>query len=572
MNSDNNVPVIGYVTDATSAIEVTDSNGNIVTKKVGDPIFLDEVINNESGSEVVVKLLNGQSLTVPVAQQVVMGAEIVNSLDPTAAGEEGDQDKESEESDQTDESDQIKESEQVNDSPTEQSDNSDSTQSTSDQSDTGINQSRLPTTVIIEQENSQNTDRQSTEEQSKGNELSQLEFNSISQLSDNQPSAPESIAPVIESQNFNVNENVPEDGSTVVGQVIASQSDNITFAIIGGNEDNAFAIKPTTGELLVTGPLNHETRDSYNLTVEVTNQNGLSKNASISVFINDLNEAPEAHDDVDDSHENHVLIIDVLANDVDADLADSPDNFNLHSAEIVDNLGNVMAGQGSVSIVDNRLQFTPGADFDYLATGESAVITIHYIMSDDGGMTSNAITTITVTGANDGPVLDAALTDQSADQDNAFSYQLPADSFSDLDGDALSYSATLADGNALPAWLSFDAASATFSGTPGSGDVGSLAVTVTASDGLASASDNFSLTIAGDPAHDPDVSQDLQLDTNLVRNGDLGTSDGWTLTGTVDITDNKLVFNSGNAALDGVVEQVIQGHPDVNYTLSLDYG
>ncbi|WP_422450573.1 VCBS domain-containing protein, partial [Endozoicomonas sp. ALB091] len=434
MNSDNNIPVIGYVTDATSAIEVTDSNGNVVTKKVGDPIFLDEVINNESGSEVVVKLLNGQSLTVPVAQQVVMGAEIVNSLDPTAAGEEGDQDKESEESDQSDEadeSDQVKESEQVNESPTEQSDNSDSTQSSSDQSDTGITQSRLPTTVVIEQENSQNTDRQSTEEQSKGNELSQLEFNSISQLIDNQPSAPESIAPVIESQNFNVNENVPEDGSAVVGQVIASQSDNLTFAIIGGNEDNAFAIRPTTGELLVTGPLNHEIRDSYTLTVEVTSQNGISRNASISVSINDLNEAPEAYDDVDDSHENHVLIIDVLANDVDEDLADSPDNFNLHSAEIVDNLGNVMAGQGSVSIVDNRLQFTPGADFDYLATGESAVITIHYIMSDDGGMTSNAITTITVTGANDGPVATADI-DTTGENNSVFVDVIANDS--DLDG------------------------------------------------------------------------------------------------------------------------------------------
>uniref|UniRef100_UPI003BB6C242 VCBS domain-containing protein n=3 Tax=unclassified Endozoicomonas TaxID=2644528 RepID=UPI003BB6C242 len=434
MNSDKNIPVIGYVTDATSAIEVTDSNGNVVTKKVGDPIFLDEVINNESGSEVVVKLLNGQSLTVPVAQQVVMGAEIVNSLDPTAAGEEGDQDKESEESDQSDEadeSDQVKESEQVNDSPTEQSDNSDSTQSTSDQSDTGITQSRLPTTVVIEQENSQNTDRQSTEDQSKGNELSQLEFNSISQLSDNQPSAPESIAPVIESQNFNVNENVPEDGSAVVGQVIASQSDNMTFAIIGGNEDNAFAIRPTTGELLVTGPLNHEIRDSYNLTVEVTSQNGISRNASVSVSINDLNEVPEAYDDVDDSHENHVLIIDVLANDVDEDLADGPDNFNLLSAEIVDNLGNVMAGQGSVSIVDNRLQFTPGADFDYLATGESAVITIHYIMSDDGGMTSNAITTITVTGANDGPVATADI-DTTGENNSVFVDVIANDS--DLDG------------------------------------------------------------------------------------------------------------------------------------------
>ena len=65
----------------------------------------------------------------------------------------------------------------------------------------------------------------------------------------------------------------------------------------------------------------------------------------------------------------------------------------------------------------------------------------------------------------------------------AFSFTVPAGSFADIDaGDTLSYSATLADGGALPAWLSFDAATQTFSGTPGNADVGSLSVRVTATD------------------------------------------------------------------------------------------
>ncbi|WP_418903715.1 putative Ig domain-containing protein, partial [Pokkaliibacter plantistimulans] len=33
-------------------------------------------------------------------------------------------------------------------------------------------------------------------------------------------------------------------------------------------------------------------------------------------------------------------------------------------------------------------------------------------------------------------------------------------------GDSLTLSATLADGSALPSWLSFDASTGTFSGTP----------------------------------------------------------------------------------------------------------
>jgi Ca2+-binding RTX toxin-like protein len=64
-------------------------------------------------------------------------------------------------------------------------------------------------------------------------------------------------------------------------------------------------------------------------------------------------------------------------------------------------------------------------------------------------------------------------------------------------GDSLSYAATLADGSALPGWLSFDVTTRSFSGTPGNGDVGSVTVRVTATDGAgASVSDDFVLAIA----------------------------------------------------------------------------
>jgi large repetitive protein len=79
-----------------------------------------------------------------------------------------------------------------------------------------------------------------------------------------------------------------------------------------------------------------------------------------------------------------------------------------------------------------------------------------------------------------------------------FLYQLPADVFADIDaGDSLSYAATLADGSALPGWLSFDVTTRSFSGTPGNGDVGSVTVRVTATDGAgASVSDDFVLAVA----------------------------------------------------------------------------
>jgi hypothetical protein len=53
----------------------------------------------------------------------------------------------------------------------------------------------------------------------------------------------------------------------------------------------------------------------------------------------------------------------------------------------------------------------------------------------------------------------------------------------------------LADGSTLPSWLVFNAATQTFSGTPGFNDAGVLSVKILASDGLLNAAQTFSLTI-----------------------------------------------------------------------------
>jgi uncharacterized delta-60 repeat protein len=79
---------------------------------------------------------------------------------------------------------------------------------------------------------------------------------------------------------------------------------------------------------------------------------------------------------------------------------------------------------------------------------------------------------------------------------SAFSYTVPAGTFVDADSDPLTLSATLAGGGALPAWLSFNAASRTFSGTPTPGDFGTLILNVAASDATASASTTLMIQIS----------------------------------------------------------------------------
>ena len=99
--------------------------------------------------------------------------------------------------------------------------------------------------------------------------------------------------------------------------------------------------------------------------------------------------------------------------------------------------------------------------------------------------------------SNHPPVVAIPLPDQVIESSNPYSYTVQAAAFTDPDpADTLTYTAALASGAALPAWLSFTPASRTFSGAPTNADVGSLAVRVTATDpqGL-SISDVFSLTI-----------------------------------------------------------------------------
>ena len=64
----------------------------------------------------------------------------------------------------------------------------------------------------------------------------------------------------------------------------------------------------------------------------------------------------------------------------------------------------------------------------------------------------------------------------------------------------LVYSATLAAGSALPSWLSFDAATRTFSGTPDTADVGTISLKVSATDlAGASISGDFQIVVSTPP-------------------------------------------------------------------------
>jgi hypothetical protein len=109
----------------------------------------------------------------------------------------------------------------------------------------------------------------------------------VSQINDENPV----ITP---SQSFVVNEN--SANGTVVGQVLATDQDYGTifqgWSIFSGNTNNAFAINPTTGEIIVNNSLilDYESIPSFSLIVQVSdglhNVSGL-----VTVNLNNLAEA-----------------------------------------------------------------------------------------------------------------------------------------------------------------------------------------------------------------------------------------------------------------------------------------
>lgn len=159
---------------------------------------------------------------------------------------------------------------------------------------------------------------------------------------------------------------------------------------------------------------------------------------------------------------------------------------------------------GNLAGVDPRF-VSPGSDFRLLAASPAidAGSTLFGIPAADllgVGRPSGAAVDIgayeyaSTGGSNSAPVLVTAIPDRTASVGVAFSYTVPAGTFSDADGDSLTWSS-----NESLGWLGFNAATRTFSGTPAAGDIGSTAITVSVGDGSLGASDTFQLTVAASP-------------------------------------------------------------------------
>jgi Ca2+-binding RTX toxin-like protein len=208
-------------------------------------------------------------------------------------------------------------------------------------------------------------------------------------------------------------------------------------------------------------------------------------------------------------------------------------------------------------------------------------INVKVTASDGTGSVSDTFA-LTVANTNDAPTVANPIADQSATEDSNFSFVVPANSFNDVDkGDILTYSATLEDGTPLPSWLTFNAATRTFSGTPSNSEVGVINVKVTASDGTGSVSDTFALTVANtndaptvaNPIADQSATEDANFSFVIPANSfnDVDKSDSLIYTATLANSaalPSWLTFNAATRTFSGTPTNSEVGAIDIKVTAS----
>ncbi|WP_159066163.1 tandem-95 repeat protein [Vibrio harveyi] len=345
-----------------------------------------------------------------------------------------------------------------------------------------------------------------------------------------------------------VNDTVTTDEDTAVTiDVLANDSDpeNDTLTI------TAASVPTEQGTVaIVDGKLVFTPAENFNgdATISYTISDGqLTDDATVAVTVNPVNDAPVAVNDAVSTDEDTAVTIDVLTNDSD-----------LENDQLTITNASVPAEQGTVTIVDGKLVFTPAENFNGDAT-------ISYTISD-GQLTDGATVAVTVNPVNDAPV---AVNDTvSTDEDTAVTIDVLAND-SDPENDTLTI--TAASVPAEQGTVAIVDGKLVF--TPAENFNGDATISYTISDGQLT--DDATVAVTVNPVNDAPVAvndavstdEDTAVTIDVLANDSDPENDTLTITaasvpaeqGTVAIVDGKLVFTPA---------ENFNGDATISYTIS----
>ncbi|MCP5421404.1 MAG: cadherin domain-containing protein [Chromatiaceae bacterium] len=364
---------------------------------------------------------------------------------------------------------------------------------------------------------------------------------------------------------FSVNENVDTSGGHSLGSLSTTDQDGgdtFSYAIVGGADQAKFSIGGAgLDELILTdGILDYETQSSYQVTVRTTDSGGLWYEETLTVTVNDLNEAPGGAGSLSTTTLNDNAGATALFGGLSVTDPDAGENDLTLRITLSDPTAGVISGGGfaetapgsgiytvsglTVAQADTALdnaRFTPTDD-----TGSSGSFNTDIAVDVDDGMAGYqpvlSATTVTINRINDAPQFDSAAV-TAVNEDSAYSYNIVT---SDPDtGAVLTINATT-----LPAWLTLidnGDGTATLSGTPTNAEVGDHSVVLEVSDGSLTDTQGFTITVSN------------------TNDAPVITSDGGGATAAANVAENTSTVTTVSAAdvdVGDMLTYSISGGPD----------
>ncbi|MBL1209170.1 MAG: hypothetical protein FWJ34_05465, partial [Geminocystis sp. GBBB08] len=238
----------------------------------------------------------------------------------------------------------------------------------------------------------------------------------------------------------------------------------------------------TGNQLKINRSLGSDVASSYDIRVRTTDQNGLYFEKDLTINVDGINKAP-----TNLSLSNNLVMENVATGSVIGIFSTiDPNEDDTFTYELISGEGDT--DNDSFSIINhNQLSLNISPNYETKNRYSVRVRT-----TDQGNLSYEQTFVINITDINEAPLLINPIGVQNTLEQLEFNFTVPVNTFSDPDGDTLTYSATLADGSNFPTWLSFN--TNTFSGkTPASGTI-SVKITATDTDGL-STNNTFDIVI-----------------------------------------------------------------------------
>ena len=340
-----------------------------------------------------------------------------------------------------------------------------------------------------------------------------------------------------------VEENI--DTSTVVYTASASDDTAVSYSLWGPNS-SAFNLR--NGVLTFKNQPDFETQSSYQIFIDATDAAGNTSTQNLIIGVTDVNEAPTAitlNNVISSLPENTSTASPVKV----ADIQVSDDALGTHTFKLTG------ADADLFKVIDKALYLQSGVMLDHESVKNNYALTVSVGDATVNGSSVSAEYSLGVSNVNEAPIYTSgALTDKTVQVGAAASIVVPSNAFTDPDvGAKLSYVAYV--DNVLIAsqnWISFNAATQTFTLNADASQLGAHTLTVEASDGSLTASHAFGLDVTL-PVGQGILKSHIALLTDYLDNPNTSGTADYTqanpssVTGSFDSTSGLL--NLGSAAL-----------------------